>query len=101
MPDDSPYPPHSILYIIINIHDYLAIYELTNGIIFMEQTDYTIQSQSFQIGVKILVSDIIGVRVCYYKQIIRQLLNVLLIISGVAFCYLLCMSVYNFYTYIK
>lgn len=66
----------------------------------MKQTDYISQFQSIQIGVRILVSDKIGVKICYYRQIIRLLLNVSLIALGFLFCYFLSMSVHNFYRYI-
>lgn len=61
---------------------------------------YTNQSPNLQIGVRILVSDKIGVKIYYLRQIIRILLNGTLIALGRLFCYFLSMSIYNFYTYI-
>lgn len=52
------------------------------------------------IQVHILISNKIGVRICYYRKIIRVLLDVLLIPLSILFCYLLSMSIKKFYAYI-
>ncbi len=52
------------------------------------------------IPIILVISNKIGVRICYYRKIIRVLLDVLLIPLSILFCYLLSMSIKKFYAYI-